>query len=214
MKTSSESAARGFYIGLAIGQIWLVVISTSFVSVLWVLGQNPVQVSLILAGVVLVGLLLLGAAITLLRDGWRLPREASPESVMRSRSRGRKIGWLFGLVVLAEVVIIGAIDAALGQTNHGDWIVPVTYFIVGLHFIPLAFVFRVRPYVALGVLWAVINLATVIFTSANLVMGQAWVLFPLAGCGLATWLVVAYILWENIRKVHHIIHLPSPAESV
>ncbi len=31
---------------------------------------------------------------------------------------------------------------------------------------------------------------------------------------MATWLVVAYILWENIRKVHHIIRLPSPAESV
>jgi hypothetical protein len=50
MVTIPTSVIRGFYIGLAIGQIWLSLISTSFVSLLWILGQNTVQVSLIPVG--------------------------------------------------------------------------------------------------------------------------------------------------------------------
>jgi MFS family permease len=214
MITPSVSPARGFYIGLAIGQIWLSLISTSFVSILWNLGQNPVQVSLILIGIGLVGLILLGASIILLRSAWRLPDNTSPESAAHARRIGRKIGLRFGLIVLAEVVVIGAIDAVLGQTNHGDWIVPVTYFIVGLHFVPLAFIFQVRPYIVLGLLWVFIILLTVILTPASMMLGQglsAWVLFPIAGCGLATWVVMAYILRANINRVHHVLHLPSPA---
>ncbi|GER91341.1 hypothetical protein KDW_55030 [Dictyobacter vulcani] len=43
MQATDGSSARGFYIGLAIGQIWLSVISTTFVSILWSFGQNPMQ---------------------------------------------------------------------------------------------------------------------------------------------------------------------------
>jgi hypothetical protein len=214
MVTTSASAARGFYIGLAIGQIWLSLIGTSFVSILWVFGQNPMQVSLILVGIGLVGLTLLGVSIILLRSGLRLPDNASPETMARSRAIGKKIGLRFGSIVLAEVVIIGIIDAVLGQTNHGDWIVPVTYFIVGLHFVPLAFIFRVRPYIILGILWVLITLLTVILTHASTMLGQglsAWVVFPIAGCGLATWIITAYILRTNITRVHHVLHLATSA---
>ncbi|MBO0783334.1 MAG: hypothetical protein J2P37_31360, partial [Ktedonobacteraceae bacterium] len=78
----------------------------------------------------------------------------------------------FGLIVLAEVVVIGAINTALYQTNHGDWVVPLTYFIVGLHFVPLAFVFRVRPYIILGLLWMIVILLTVILIPASMMVGQ------------------------------------------
>ncbi|HEY3992650.1 MAG TPA: hypothetical protein VGM01_07185 [Ktedonobacteraceae bacterium] len=200
---------RGFYIGLAIGQIFLTVISTAYASMLWILGQNPAQVSLIAVGVGLVGLVFLAASLILLRDALRLPAGTSPET----RSIGKKVGRRFGLVALSEGVIIGAITTLLSQTNHGDWSIPVIYFIVGLHFFPLAFVFRVRSYLVLGLLWVVISLLTVILTPASLIVGQglsAWVFFPIAGCGVATWPVVAYVIRTSMRKVHHVLRLPSP----
>ena len=214
MRTIKGSAARGFFIGLAIGQIWLSLISTSCVSILWICGRNPVQVSLILASIGLVGLIPLGASLTLLRSTWRLPAHTSVGGAARSRATGRTIGLRFGLLVLAEVVIIGSIDAVLGQTNHGDWIVPVTCGTVGLHFVPLALLFQVRPYIVLGLLWVFITILTVILTPARLMLGQgmsAWVLFPIAGCGLATWVVTASILRTNIQRVRYVLQLSSPA---
>lgn len=201
---------RGFYIGLAIGQIFLTLISTAYASMLWILGQNPAQVSLIVVGVGLVGLVLLGASLVLLRSALRLPADTSPET----RSIGKKMGLHFGLVLLAEGVIIGAITTLLSQTNHGDWSIPMIYFIVGLHFFPLAFVFRIRPYIVLGCLWVIISVLTVIFTPASLVLGQdlsAWVFFPIVGCGLATWPVIAYILGTSLSKLHHVLCLTAPA---
>ena len=205
---------RGFYIGLAIGQIFLTVLSTAYASIFWVLGQNPVQVSLIVIGVGLVGLVLLAASLLLLRNALRLPNTVSPEDAALSRSIGRKIGLRFGLVVLAEGVIIGIVCALLSQANHGDWVMPMIYFIVGLHFIPLAFVFRVRSYLVLGGLWMLISLLTVILTPASPMLGQgmsAWVFFPIVGCGVVTWPVVAYIAGTGLSKVHHVLRLPAPA---
>ena len=210
MRTTNGSAARGFYIGLAIGQIWLSLFSTSCVSILWVFGHNPVQVSLILVSIGLLGLIFLGASLTLLYSAWCLPAHAPVGGTARSRATGRIIGLRFGLIVLAEGVILGAIDAVLGQTNHRDWIVPVTYGIVGLHFVPLALLFQVRSYIVLGLLWVFITF----LTPVRMMLGQgisAWVLFPIAGCGLATWVVTASILRTNIQGVCHILHLLSPA---
>lgn len=209
MSVTNSAAQRGFYIGLAIGQIWLAVVSTASASILWVLGQNPLQVSLILMGTWLIGLFLFMGAINLLKQARRLPSASKPEDTARSRKRGRKMGLLFGLVVLAEVIIIGGLNTLLALTNHGDWIVPVTYFIVGLHFIPLAFVFRVRPYIILGILWILVNLATIVFVPASLVFSQgvdAWTLFPIAGCGLVSWPIVASILWINSARVRQAAH--------
>lgn len=214
MDTANWAAERGFYVGLAIGQIWLSLISTAFVAILWVAGQNPAQVALILVAVVLVGLIFLGASLLLLRNALRLPDETSSAKAAQARAIGKKIGIWFGLIMLAEVVIIWAIDMALSQTNHGDWMTPVTYFIVGLHFIPLAVIFHVRPYIVLGLLWIAINLLTVILTPASLMLGQglsSWVVFPIAGCGLATWIVLAYILGTNMKRVRNVLNLPLSA---
>jgi hypothetical protein len=214
MIKSNESSSRGFYIGLAIGQLWLSLVSTAFVAVLWVLGQNVLQISLILAGVVLIGVCLLGTSIVLLRKARQLPNDTLPASAARSREIGRRMGKRFGLVVLAEIVIIAVVNVILAQSGHGEWIVPATYFIVGVHFIPLAFVFRVKPYVLLSILWIIVTLFTVLFTSAEATLGQglgAWVLFPLAGCGLATWIITAYILSANLTRVRATLNVSPTA---
>ena len=78
-------------------------------------------------------------------------------------------------------------------------------FIVGLHFIPLAFVFHVRPYVVLGVLWVAITVGVVILVPSTQIAGQgiaAWVVYPIVGCAISTWPVVAYIVATNLLRLH------------
>ncbi len=213
MKTASGATARDFYIGLAIGQILFSLISTAGISVLWIFGQNPAQVVFILAGIGLVGGNFLVASLTLLRMARRLPDTTSPEDKARSWAVGRNIRLRFGLIVLTGGVVIGIIDVVLGLTNHSDWIALLTSGLVGLSFVPLALRFQIRSYLVLGLVWIGIVLLTIVLTSARLMLGQglsAWVFFPLAGCGLATWVVTAFLLRVNLRRIYYLLRQSSP----
>lgn len=184
---------------LAIGQYWLAAIATLSASILRVTARSSVGSAAILVAVALIGLVLIAENTVLLRRARRLPA-GPPEGA----AVGRTMGLRFGLTVLSAVVIIGAGNLILTATGHGDWIVPYTYLIVGLHFPPLAFVFGVRPYVVLGVLWVVVVIVTVAATSPGLDAGQglsAWVVLPIGGCGVVTWPVIGYIIVSSVRTL-------------
>jgi hypothetical protein len=66
-------------------------------------------------------------------------RGGSSGSISRPRENTRT--W-FGIVFGAEGVAIFAVCAILGATGHTDYINPAIALIVGLHFIPLAWVFQ------------------------------------------------------------------------
>jgi hypothetical protein len=61
------------------------------------------------------------------------------ESTSRPRENG---GTWFGIIFGAEGVAIFAVCAILGATGNTDYINPAIALIVGLHFIPLAWVFQ------------------------------------------------------------------------
>ena len=116
-------------------------------------------------------LILLGGAI-LVRAGVRLRRRFpafSPRS-LRVAPRGsltRKIIVGFYAVTAAEwlsIVLIGGVCSALDLT---DLIWPLIGLVVSLHFLPLGWLFGVRPYYVLGVVGTVIALAAILeFTGA------------------------------------------------
>jgi hypothetical protein len=190
---------RGFYLGLAIGQFWLAIIATVAASIVRVAARTPAETVGVLVVVVVVGLILIVADAFLLRLALRLPPDPAEGAAI-----GRAMGIRFGLIVLSAVVIIGAGNLLLAMTGRGEWTVPYTYFIVGLHFLPLAFVFGVRPYLTLGVLWVLVVIATVLTTSASSNAGQGlspWIVLPIGGCGVVTWPVVGYVIARSLSAL-------------
>lgn len=71
----------------------------------------------------------------------------------------RGTGWKFGLVFGTEIVLIAAASTILGIRNQNALIAPATALIVGVHFLPLAGLFRVRAYFVTGGLLSVGALA-------------------------------------------------------
>jgi len=53
-------------------------------------------------------------------------------------TQGQKIARRFGIVVAGELIVIGAAIVLLKLFNHPEYIAPMIYLIVGLHFLPLA----------------------------------------------------------------------------
>ena len=71
---------------------------------------------------------------------------------------GPRRKWLgFTLVVAAEAVAISWVASALARAGHEDWIAAGVILIVGLHFVPLARVFRYRPYALTGLALVVVG---------------------------------------------------------
>jgi hypothetical protein len=70
----------------------------------------------------------------------------------KAAADGRRSGMWFGIIFTLEGVFI-AIAAILLSAHHlADWIPAATACIVGLHFLPLARLFRVPLYYATGIL--------------------------------------------------------------
>jgi hypothetical protein len=191
-----RSVPRSYAVGLAVGMIWLIVVSTFFA--FW--DVLSLGAWLPLAGVSLVGLVLLIACIVYLRAAQHLPRDTSPESVALRKKLGRR----FGLVVLIEVVAIVIANSVCALTNQVDFIVPVDLLIVGIHFFPLAALFNVRSYYVMGMLWILIVIITMLTTSSTTIVGwgmSIWIVLPSIGCAVVTWLTVIYLLVENMHAL-------------
>ena len=83
-----------------------------------------------------------------LRD---LPGDPSPTAEKMARN--------FRIVLIAEVLVIVLAIVALGRSGHPDFITVAIALIVGLHFLPLAAIFRVPLYYTTGIVmttWAII----------------------------------------------------------
>jgi len=61
-------------------------------------------------------------------------------------AKGKRDGMIFGLIFGAEGALIGLSSALLARFDYGVWIPIAAALIVGLHFIPLARLFKVPLY--------------------------------------------------------------------
>jgi hypothetical protein len=148
---SSDNCERiGRAFGGALGTIFL-----SLFGLVWILlalaglkRTNPVAV-ILLSSFAAALLVLSVRTIRLTRHLVRNPANAA---------RNRRINRLFGLI---NVVQWAGILLAINLLNHfhlSSWIVPAIIFIVGAHFLPLAYLFGARLYYVTGValmIWAV-----------------------------------------------------------
>lgn len=98
----------------------------------------------------------------------------------------------FRIVLIAEVVLIVLAIVVLGRSGHPDLTTASIAIIVGLHFLPLAAIFRVPLYYTTGVMMTTWTIICLIF------------LHPLSrtisvsiGCGLVLWLTSLILLLER-----------------
>jgi hypothetical protein len=112
-----------------------------------------------------------------------------------SSLNAEKMGRNFRIVLIAEVLLIVLAIVLLGRSGHPDLITASIALIVGLHFLPLAAIFRVPLYYTTGIVmtaWTVICL--IFFQSLPRTINVA------IGCGVVLWLTSLILLLERERQ--------------
>ncbi len=166
------------------GAIWGLAGITFLSGVLWV------------GAVVLIGLVtlvFLSVGVRLLRYARSLPQTVTPEEA----ATGKRIGIWFGVVFGAEAVLIALASILLSRFGANHFVAPVIALIVGLHFLPLASLFKVRAYYLTGVVLCLLAVIAIIalLLGVPLVgpLPTHWSFFVSIGAALVLWLTLLYI---------------------
>ncbi|MGH3088897.1 MAG: hypothetical protein ACRDSJ_16465 [Rubrobacteraceae bacterium] len=184
-KTVWREEIRGFAYGIffvsVFGFVWAAMGSSAL----------PDGSLVVLAASVFVSLALISAAFYLRRASRFLPE--SPQGAMSPATWRR-----FQLVGVAQGMAIGAAVFVLVRLGRPEWIPAVVALIVGLHFFPLASIFRLPLYHASGaLLCAVAALAPIpalVFDAR-----AAWFVIPGLGCALVLWATGAVLVVSGFR---------------
>jgi hypothetical protein len=118
----------------------------------------------------------------------------------KARARGRTIGWRmgigFGVVFGSEALLIALASIILSANGLDDFIVPVIALIVGLHFLPLAWLFQVQVYYVTGARMSLVAVVTLpaVPQTATANGAPLWVIVPATGSAVVLWLTAAIAL--------------------
>lgn len=192
-------ASKRRTIPLAGAALWLIAISAAFTILsLAMIGTSQARIALVAVSVAAVAFLAIGVGVirALVRSPGPVPPRAQEHRVMMRR---------FTFIVVGEVVAIMVANAICAVTQHVDAIVPVDVLIVGIHFLPLAWLFRVPRYYAMGALFTVVNILVLVLVPASKQIGAAaaWFVLPALGCTPVAWGTAAFNLreaWQSIRN--------------
>ncbi len=201
MKTATEASIVGLQrlhnLSLAYASLWLLVPGTALAVVfLHRVGGSGANVLLAAMCAAAVGMLVFGLVLT--RAIHNTPVGSGPSASERHRIRRR-----FGVVVAAEFLGIGIVIFAGVRTQHQAFIWPLSLIIVGLHFLPLARLFRVPRYNVTGVLLCAIPLSAILLLprTARIGYAQSRFVMPPLGCALVLLWTAAAGLREAGRFV-------------
>ena len=148
-----------FFWGLSNGVVVLSVAAAFWLGLAaWTLGPSVLLIAaapiLLLSGI-------------LIRNGYRLRRQASgfSRASLRNAPKGssiRRIGAGFNIINATETAAVALVGFICWKLNRFDLLWPLIGLVVSLHFLPLGWLFSVRPYYILGVLGTVIALISIV----------------------------------------------------
>lgn len=172
----------------------------AFFGTLWaytgIMGLQGLRVPLLLVIAVAIGLALFIGGVSLTRAS----REKTNQVLNTDfRSRKRTRFW-FNIIFAAEGLAIAITIAVCNATRNSDLIPVIIAIIVGVHFLPLAPLFKVRLYYITGALLCLLAIITWLFVPAKITLadnqinafmsvvgfGSALILW---GTGLGIWLM-------------------------
>jgi len=119
-------------------------------------------------------------------------RHAADLAAQPKTAQARRIGRLFHAINGGQWILIVVLANILTRQGLGMWIIPMAIFIIGLHFLPLAYLFSNRPHYATGA--ALVALAVVYPFVAP---GGPADAVGLLGAGLILWASAGWALRRN-----------------
>lgn len=170
--------SKGVVVGAVMGSVW----AGSAIGVL----SSAAAVALATAGLAICVLLIAGAR------RLRLAAMAIPASVSSGADLGR-VRSGFALVTLGEAAAVVAAINVLVRSGRPQWIPAVICAVVGLHFVPLARLFRVRVYYASAVGLCAMAVLTLVVGAVG-APAVLWRLVPGFGAALVLWATSARLL--------------------
>ncbi|HEY8602096.1 MAG TPA: hypothetical protein VIL85_26965, partial [Thermomicrobiales bacterium] len=147
-----------------------------------------------------IGVALLGGGLSLWRGAGRLPDEAIPEVDTTGR-------W-FVIVFAAEGIAIGLASYLCNVNNRFDLFFPIMSIIVGLHFLPLARLFDVSFYYAVGAFLCHQGIVAILFVPGTTTLAGREMLGRslLVGFGAAVILWgTGFTLWRQGSRALHTV---------
>lgn len=152
---------------------------------------------------VCIGVLLFIAGIALIRSSRDLSNYSSKTDI--NQSRRIKLG--FNITFGAEFVVIAVAGAVLSRTDHFEYFFPVMALIVGIHFFPLAYLFRVRIYYVTGTLLCLLAIMTLLIVPLKVTFGQheliGWSSLVGFGSALILWItgIAIWLMGRTMLKM-------------
>jgi hypothetical protein len=154
-----------FMWGLSNGVVVLSISAAFWISLAaWMLGAAVLLVAV-------VPILLLAGL--LIWQGLRVRRLAPgfSRASLRNAPKGssiRRIGVGFNVVGTIQTLSIGVVGVSCWKLNRPDLVWPLIGLVISIHFIPLGWIFNVRPYYVLGALGTAVALASFLgFTASS-----------------------------------------------
>ena len=190
-------------LGIAGAALWLVAVSAGFTILsLVMIGSSAAR--FVLVGVVIAAMAYVVIGVGMIRTIRRIPAAISTRT-----PEERVILRRFVYVVIGEVVAIMVVNAVCAITQHLELLVPLDVLIVGIHFLPLASLFRVPRYYPMGGLFCLVSVLTLVLVPAHAQVGAAaaWFVLPALGCTPVAWVTAAY----NLREARQFIHQAQSA---
>ena len=184
------TTARRRNIGLASGVLTIVAINTAFAT-LALLAIGSDEATGILFAVVAISAVFMALGVAVIRSAIQEPL---PPRTDAERTTVRR----FNAIAAADILAIFIGNGIAVTMNRREFIVVLDFFIVGLYFFPLAWLFRVPRYYVTGVLFCGIAILTTQLTPSTDHIGRAftWYVFPSLGCTLVSWLTAV----SNLRE--------------
>ena len=170
--------------------IWLVAISAVFTTLsLTMIGTSVARLALASVVIASIAYLVMGVGVihAILRSPGATPPRAAEDRIMLRR---------FIPVVVAEVIAIIVVNGICAVTQHLELITPLDLLIVGIHFLPLAWVFRVPRYYWMGALFCLAPVLTIVLVPVHAQVGaaDAWFVVSTFGCTAVAWATAAFNL--------------------
>ena len=115
------------------------------------------------------------------------------------KSEGKRIGKSFGIIFGIEGVAIPVVVFILIAVHSGKFIIPAIALIVGLHFYPMAKVFKRKIDYYIGTWTCIIAIAGIVMTMMDAVSQSVVFSFVGIGVGLATTAYGIFMLYTAYR---------------